>query len=59
MINSRRWTEDPATSCAKCIHLRYSSPCYCCGIDGAKAPDPDVITLTTCNKWKEVRKDGS
>ena len=59
MIKSKRLTEDPAASCAKCIHLRYSSPCYCCGIDGAKAQDPGVITMTTCDKWKEVRKDGS
>ena len=58
MIKSKRLTEDPAASCARCVHLMFASPCYRCGIDGAKVPDAGIITMTTCNKWKEVRKDG-
>jgi len=57
MIKSRTITEDPNISCATCQHLRYSAPTYCCNIDGEQVPDPGLITMTTCDCWKEVRKD--
>lgn len=59
MIKSRRLTKDPAISCARCVHLCYSWACYGCDIDGTMAPDPGVITMTTCHKWKEVKENGS
>ena len=58
MIKSRTITEDPDISCAKCQHLSYSAPAYCCNIDGEQVPDPELITMTTCDRWKEVRKNG-
>lgn len=58
MIKSRTITEDPDISCATCQHLRYSAPAYCCNIDGEQVPDPELITMTTCDCRKEVRKHG-
>lgn len=58
MIRSRTLTEDRYV-CARCKHLRYSAPSYCCGIDGEKVPDPGLIVMTTCDnfKMKEVNSD--
>ena len=58
MIKSRTMTQEKAKTCAKCVHLRYSSPYYCCGIDGEQMPDPDLMTLSTCGCFKEVRRNG-
>ena len=58
MIKSRTMTEFPDISCARCTHLRYSAPAYCCNVDGEQVPDPELITMTTCHFWKEVRKNG-
>ena len=58
MIKSRRLTESETKICAKCQHLRYSSPSYYCQIDGENVPDNGCICLTVCDKFKEVNKDG-
>ena len=59
MIKSRTLSDNRFV-CARCVHLRYSAPAYCCNIDGEQLPDPGLITMTTCNKFKmkEVRKNG-
>ena len=56
MINSRTMTEDNLKTCAKCVHLRFKDPFYCCGIDGEPMPDPDLMVLSVCKCFKEVRK---
>ena len=59
MIKTRRPETDTNRSCAKCKHLvmigcASTGYKYRCGIDGAEVPEPVVITMTTCDKWKEV-----
>lgn len=56
MIKSRDLTNDSQRSCARCVHLRYSSPYYCCGIDGEIMPDKDLMTISVCGCYKEVKK---
>ena len=51
MIKSRTLTDNRFV-CARCEHLRYSAPSYCCNIDGEKVPDDGLITITTCDKFK-------
>ena len=57
MIKTRRPETDINRSCAKCKHLRLKDAYRCiyiCGIDGAECPDLNLISVTTCDKWKEV-----
>ena len=60
MIKSRTLTDNRFV-CARCVHLRYSAPAYCCNIDGEQVPDPGLITITTCDRFKskEVKENGS
>lgn len=57
MIKTRDLATD-SRSCGRCIHLRYNTDasCYCCGVDGQQMPDPELMTLTVCGCYKEVKK---
>ena len=62
MIRSRRFEQDPARSCARCKHLKcmtvnYKDPegLIVCEIDAEQVPDIEVLTITTCDKFEEVR----
>ena len=60
MINSRRTLtdDDQGRSCATCKHLQMNGKCFRCGIDGAYYADNGLITMFTCIKYKEVKKNG-
>ena len=55
MIRSRRMTNDILRCCATCKHLKagWDKTMYC-GIDCEELPDPEVMTMTVCKKYKEV-----
>ena len=62
MIKSRRPVEDPARSCARCKHLKQlminhkeNYSIIICGIDAKEVPDRELLTMTTCDKYKGVK----
>ena len=58
MIKSRTTTPDLEKSCSRCKHLGYDKTGYYCCIDGENVPDPEIITMVTCKKFKGVKTDG-
>ena len=59
MINSRRTVteDDRQKCCAKCKHMKLNDQKrFVCKIDGLIYLDQDLISMFTCDKFKEVKK---